>query len=285
MESLFYTWDTIPACAGTNLLSRDDPYNTVAENFCYNDGASGANVLNRLTNSSLGGSGSDACTNGSNPKTIAYDNDGDITSKSDIPRSSRGTTYTYGGTNQAGPHAVTAIATNPGMLVDGVANPTLIYQLDGLLKCVTSGTDCSTAARSYGWTSFDPRLRGGRLVSSITQGADTETVAYDPDHDRGALTDSSSGDTTWYFSNPAAGAMSELLQGSTESWRDYMMAYGHIVAERFDTAGTPSVYYFVGDHLTSTTTLTDANQNQKEYDAGACPPAAPCADLGTPSRL
>lgn len=105
------------------------------------------------------------------------------------------------------------------------------------------------------------------MVSSITQGADTASFNYNLEHNRGQVADSSSGNTTWYFENPAAGTMSEMLQAATTTWRDYVVAGGHIVAERFTTGGTASMYYFVGDHLSSTTTLTDANQNQKEYDA------------------
>jgi RHS repeat-associated protein len=50
-------------------------------------------------------------------------------------------------------------------------------------------------------------------------------------------------------------------------WRDYIRAYGHIVAERFASGSTVSLSYFVGDHLGSVTVLSDSGQNEQEYDS------------------
>jgi RHS repeat-associated protein len=248
IANLSYDWDTIG-----NLTSRNDTVNGVAENFCYLDNADGtANVLNRLSNYSVG-SADASCTDGSLVKSIAYDNDGNIAQKSDIGG------YSYG-QGSAGPHALTSIATDAGVLVDGVANPNLVYDPDGNMVCVNAGSGCAGAARSYSWTSFD-------MAETVTQGASSATLAYDPEHNRGSQTDAGTGNVTWYFRNPAAGSASELLAGTTSTWRDYLVAYREIVAERFDTGGTPTVYYFVADHLASTAALTDANETQKEYDS------------------
>jgi hypothetical protein len=47
---------------------------------------------------------------------------------------------------------------------------------------------------------------------------------------------------------------------TTPTWRTYLAPYGHIVAEFF-TGGTNATYYFVGDHLASTTALSDTSGN------------------------
>jgi RHS repeat-associated protein len=245
VESLSYTWDTIG-----NLLARDDAYNTVAENFCYNDGANGANVLNRLSQYSVGGSD---CSSGSIVKTMSYDNDGDIAAKSDVG------SYTYSG-NGAGPHAVTSIATNSGVMVDGISNPDFVYDGDGNMLCVSNTASCVTGnGRNYSYTSFN-------MVDSVSQGSNTTTIAYDPEHMRGSST-TSSGVTTWYFGNRAVGLWTEMVQGSTNTWHDYLRPYGEIVAELFNTGGTVSVDYFVGDHLASTTAVTNAAPALQEYDS------------------
>ena len=252
---------------------RDDAYNQVYETFCDNAGANGSEALNRLSNYSVSGTRGNTCTTGTTVDSMSYDNDGDIAAKSDVG------SYVYSGVN-AGPHAVTSIATNPGVNVDGVANPYFVGacppaalradrgDANGNMLCVSSSTSCTTgAARSYQYTSFNPRLRGGRLwPDSVSQGSNTTTIAYDPEHLRGAST-TSAGVTTWHFGNPAVGLWSEMLQGSTSTWHDYLMPYGEIAAEIFSSGGVATPYYFVGDHLASTTAITTAAPALQEYDS------------------
>jgi RHS repeat-associated protein len=247
ISNLSYTWDTIG-----NLLVRDDTLNGVLENFCYLDNAANTvNVLNRLSNYSVNSTGG-SCSTGSNAKAVSYDNDGDITSKSDVGA------YSYG--NGAGPHALTSIVTNSGVQVAGAANPNFVYDANGNMVCVTTGGGCGPhTVRSYGYTSFN-------MVESIAQANNTTSLSYDPEHNRGAMTNAS-GSTTWYLNNPAAGVRTEVLQGTTFTWRDYLMPYGHIVAERFAYGSTVTLSYFIGDHLLSTTALTDSNETSQEYDS------------------
>lgn len=54
---------------------------------------------------------------------------------------------------------------------------------------------------------------------------------------------------------------------STTTWRDYIVADGQIVAERFNTAGTIDWRYMVPDHLGSITTITRPNDAVKERDS------------------
>jgi RHS repeat-associated protein len=127
------------------------------------------------------------------------------------------------------------------------------------MLCVTTRNQCDgTAARSYSYTSFN-------MAESVTTGANTTTLGYTPEHARGSLTTSAA--TLYDFSNPAAGVANELIAGVTPTWRTYLTTEGRIVAEFFSTGGTMTQYYFTGDHLTSTTALTDASGAGKEYDS------------------
>src|SRR5579862_2766987 len=256
VADLSYTWDDIG-----NLTSRSDNIETYTENFCYD-------ALNRLTSYALfDGGGSSACSGGTINKSVGYDaefpngiGDGNITSKSDLG------VYAYGQFG-AGPHAVTSINTtgpsNGGCtlsrcLYDGISNPNLLYDADGNIHCVTTRTSCNSgAARTYAFTSFD-------MVETIQQGTGTTSIGYSPEHQRGELTTPSG--TLYYFSNPVAGVMEELAPGGTQ-WNTYLVPYGHLVAEMFTAGGTTTPYYFTGDHLTSTTALTDQNGNQTEADS------------------
>ena len=75
------------------------------------------------------------------------------------------------------------------------------------------------------------------------------------------------GATTYYLNNAAGADMEELVPGSTNTYHTYLYAYGHIAAEFFTAGGTTTPYYFVGDHLASTTALSNAGGNQAEYDS------------------
>ncbi len=205
------------------------------------------------------------CTSGDVLKSTAYDGggigDGNITTKSDVDG------YTYGQFG-AGPHAVTSINTSAtggctlaSCNVDGISNPYIYYDANGNLKCITTKSTCdATAARSYGWTSFN-------MVETVTSGASTASVAYTPEQSRGAL--STTAGTLYYFNNPAAGVMSELMAGTTSQWRTYLRGDGgRVVAELFSTGnGSVTPYYMVGDNLGSVTVVTDTNGAITENDS------------------
>ena len=98
-----------------------------------------------------------------------------------------------------------------------------------------------------------------------THGANTANLTYTPEHERGSQT--VAGVPTWYLNTPAAGVMEEAVAGSTVAWRTYLLGYGRIVAELSTSGGTTTPYYFVADHLLSTTALSDTGGNRKEYDS------------------
>ncbi len=202
-----------------NLTQRQDTIEGYTENFCYDN-------LNRLVNYALGAS----CT-ASGYSTVAYDALGNITSKTGVG------TYSYPAAGQARPHAVSSITGT----VNGVVNPTYTYDADGNM---TAG-----AGRTVTWTSFN-------MVAQITQGTTTVAFAYDSDHHRITQTIGGSSPSTTTYLN-ALGAMSEkYVVGSTTTWRDYIQADGHIIAEKF-SGGTTAMRYFVLDHLGSVAVVMD----------------------------
>ncbi len=232
-ENLSFAWD-----ADGELSARSDTIEGTTESFCYD-------ALNRLTQSSFGS----LCT--SNPHKLinyAVSGNGDITRKSDICNTSG--CMTYGGT--AGPHALTAIAG----AVNGIVNPTFTYDGDGNM---TSGL-----GRNMSWTSFN-------MASAITQGTTNIGFLYDADHQRykqctGGCTAPTT--TRIYMNNMFDGAGSEKsTTGTSVTWSDYIVAGGHIVAERFNVIGVISTRYFVGDHEGSTSVLTDESQRVSERNS------------------
>ena len=214
-----------------NLSARADTFENYTEEFCYD-------ALNRLTNYAIGST----CTSGSPAKTVSYDSLGDISSKSDVG------TYTYGA-GAAGPHAVSSIAGT----VNGVVNPTFTYDANGNM---TAGD-----GRSVTYTSFN-------MAASITEGTTTLGFVYGPEHERyeqcvGGCTSPTT--TTIYLNGP--GNEEKVISGSTVTWRDYVSANGGIVAERFNTSGTVTLLYFTGDHLGSTSVLTNSSGAVVERDS------------------
>jgi RHS repeat-associated protein len=187
---------------------------------------------------------------------IAYDDLGNITSKSDACTAGA-CTYSYG--SGAGPHALTSISGT----VNGVVNPTYSYDANGNM---TSG-----AGRTVSYTSFN-------MAESIVEGTTADCFTYDTEHQRVKMEGRESSctgtlnNTTYYLNDPASGAMSEkFVAGSTTTWRDYIMADGHMVAERFKVVGgSTSLRYFVLDHLGSVAAITDEAGTVTErlsYDA------------------
>ena len=67
---------------------------------------------------------------------------------------------------------------------------------------------------------------------------------------------SGTSDTT-YMNDPMSGAFAEMVvSGSTTTWHDYLVADGHLVAERFKTGNAKSWDWFVLDHLGSVAVIT-----------------------------
>ena len=208
-----YTFDTIG-----NLTSRADTYQGYTEKFCYD-------VLNRVTNYAV----ASTCT-GTGTKTVAYNDIGNITSKSDVG------TYSYPTPGSARPHAISSITGT----VNGVVNPSYTYDANGNM---TAG-----AGRTVTWTSFN-------MVDTITQGSSSFAFTYDSEHSR--IKQVAPGLTTMYLN--ALGAMSEKAVGSsTTTWHDFIMADGKMVAERFKVVGgSTTMNYFVSDHLGSIASITN----------------------------
>jgi RHS repeat-associated protein len=99
----------------------------------------------------------------------------------------------------------------------------------------------------------------------ITQGSTTITLSYDGEHARVKMVGPSG--TTIYLNDPVSGSMSEKrIAGTSFTWTDYIMADGHIVAQRTSGAST-SVRYFVADHLGSVAVVTDEAAAVVERDA------------------
>ena len=252
LANFTYYWDGFG-----NLTSRQDTFENLSEFYCYDS-------LNRLTNtgSSLGGGTS--CTTGTNKKTIGYDVSGNITKKTDVSINGG---YTYGA-NGAGPHALTAIATCLACSVDGVANPSYLYDADGNMTCelAPGQTVCDpTAARYVAWTPFNK-------ASLIVQGSANTALTYDSEQARYKQVSSPTGSspTTRYYFN-ALGAMSEKdTLGIGTTWHDYIRVDGQIVAEHTLFGSQNAMNYFTLDHLGSIAVAADASgavTSRPSYDA------------------
>ncbi len=238
-----FAFDTLGRLTSRSWLNTTG--GVVKENSCF-DG------LNRLT-STLITSGS-ACT-GSGAVTMTYDALGNLTSKSDICATAG--CFAYGGSG-AGPHALTSVTG----VVNGVTNPTFVYDADGTM---TSG-----AGRTITPTTFN-------MAASMTSGANTVWFGYDPDHARYKMVSSGlNAGTTYYLDDAASGAMEEreVVAGVT-TWRDYIMADGKLIAQRQCVGPPPcssgaSMLYFILDHLGSVTVVTDGSGTvlqRLSYDA------------------
>jgi RHS repeat-associated protein len=221
VANLSYQWDSIG-----NLSQRKD-VSRYTESFCYD-------ALNRVTNYALGTS----CT-GSGTTTVAYDDTGNITEKSDICAAAN--CFQYG--SGAGPHALTSIVGT----YNGVTNPTFAYDANGNM---TSG-----GGRTITPTSFN-------MASSIVQGANSIALAYGAWHSRYKMCVpdcTAPASTTYYLYDPATGGMSEkVVTSSSTTWKDYIVAPGAgLVAVRSKTGSTVSLRYIVTDHLGSVTSVSD----------------------------
>jgi RHS repeat-associated protein len=204
-------------------------------------------ALNRLTNYAVGTSCT-AAGSGDTAKTVGYDALGDITSKSDVG------TYSYpaSGSSSVQPHAVSGITGT----VNGVVNPTFTYDADGNM---TAGD-----GRTMTWTSFN-------MAATVTEGTTSSAFVYDGNQARlqqCVPNCTSPTTTTTYFNESLTGSMEErVVSGSTTTWHDYIKTDTGIVAELFTTSGTTTPYYFNGDHLGSTSVLTNASGAVTERDS------------------
>ncbi len=225
-----YNYDTLG-----NLNYRSDNLSGVFEYGCYD-------ALNRLSQYAVG-NGVTSCTAATNNKVVTYDALGNITSKTGVGA------YAYNAAGSSRPHAVASIVGT----VNGVVNPTYSYDANGNM---TSG-----GGRSVTDTSFN-------MVAVISQGTASASFAYDSEHQRikQTLVAGSTTTVTTYLNDPASGAMEDkAVTGSTTTWHDYILADGHIVAEKF-SGGTNALRYFILDHLGSIAVVTNESGAVVERD-------------------
>jgi hypothetical protein len=83
------------------------------------------------------------------------------------------------------------------------------------------------AGRTVTSTSFN-------MASLVTDGSNSAALSYDTEHARykQVATGANAG-TTYYLNDPVSGVMEESFTdpSSVQTWRDYIMADGHMVAE------------------------------------------------------
>jgi RHS repeat-associated protein len=239
IQDLAFSFDDIG-----NLTSRADSLRGLTEAFLY-DG------LNRLTSSQV---------LGSSAVSVAYDEIGNIISKSDVG------TYTYG-ENGAGPHAVTSIiGPRPATYsYDANGNLTQRQRLGSVNLLFADGFESgNTAAWSQSapppatlpattiaYTSFNkPR--------SITQGTTNLTFAYGPDYSRyRQVVTSPTGVTAKLY---AGGLFEREKTGTTTRDIHYIRAGGEVfaiyTAMHTGTATLQSTRYLHRDHLGSAQTIS-----------------------------
>ncbi|MFN4329261.1 MAG: RHS repeat domain-containing protein [Limnobacter sp.] len=180
----------------------------------------GYDSLNRLT--------STTGTTGVPGKTVTYNKYGNILTKD-------ARTYTYGTT--AKPHQLTQITGS----VHGASNPSYTYDANG--NMLTGGGATIT------WMSFN-------MVNAITQGTQTSSFRYGPEHQRVKQTAAYNGQsiTTWYVES------FELEQNSSTSTTQakYYIA-GKVLHIETGTSATPATVqtkYLHKDHLGSVALIT-----------------------------
>lgn len=217
-----------------NLTSRADGNLSTNEAFCYD-------ALNRLTYYS-GVSGN---CQGSGYKSVTYNSIGNIATKSDVG------TYSYptSGSTSVRPHAVSSVTGT----VNGVTNPTYSYDDNGNL---TSG-----AGRTLQWTSFNMASRVCLGSGGCTSPSTDLAYTYDADHARITQAETTGGVTTatTYLNDPSSGLGSEkVVSGSVTIWNDYLIVAGQRIAQRsIVNGGTPTLKYFLQDHLGSVAVVMD----------------------------
>jgi RHS repeat-associated protein len=111
----------------------------------------------------------------------------------------------------------------------------------------------------------------------VSEGTTTETLSYDTEHARVRQVTVVGGvsTNTVYLNDPSANVMTEVSRTGTNAtqWKSYILADGHIVAQRLTSSGTsPQMRYFVLDHLGSVSVVTDetgavVTDGRQSYDA------------------
>ena len=196
-----------------NVTARNDNVQTTTESLSY-DG------LSRVTN-----------TTGLGVPTLnfGYDNEGNLTSKSDVG------SYSYSGTATR-PHAVTQVT--------GTVNATFSYD--------SNGNMLSGNGRTFTWTSYDQ-------PATITKSGQTTSFAYDTAHQRFKKTVGNN--TTHYLNlNPVAGSglfYEKETSGGQTTHRNYISAAGRVVAVVEKVGITQNTYYWHQDVLGSLNVVTD----------------------------
>ena len=184
-------------------------------------------ALNRLTQTERFG-------NATGIDTIVYAPGGNITSKTSVGA------YYYGGSpncinNNVGPHAVCRAGSNA-------------YSYDA------NGNLTGGGGRSLTWTAWN-------MPASLTQGGQTTTWLYGPEHDRYKMV--VPGRTTWYL-NPGIhqGGHYEYTRYANDTYESRTTLYGggRPIGEIVGFDGSPKqVRYFHSDAQGSILTVTDAN--------------------------
>jgi RHS repeat-associated protein len=219
----------VPGSAQNMALTYDDASNVKAvtdrstgevDGYAYD-------ALDRLTSMTVNGIGA---------ASYSYDTIGNMTAKTEslvgmLNPTNMTLTYPASGSASVRPHAVTSTAGTPAL--------TLTYDAAGNLA--------STSASSSTYT-FDAE---NRLKTRTVSGG---TVSYTYDAN-GTLVKRTNADNTWTVY--VGGVFEKNSDGNTVK---YYGASGKVVAMRkTPSGGAPSLYYLLGDHLGSTSVITDAS--------------------------
>jgi len=237
IQDLSFTWDAIG-----NLTDRSDDLRGLSESFTYDD-------LNRLT---------DSQTTGQTAVAVAYDELGNITSRSGVG------SYFYG-ENGAGPHAVTSIDGSKDLTFayDANGNLTIKAQIipgglifaDGFESGDTSAwgnPPPPSAPTAVSYTSFNkPR--------TISKGPTTLAFDYGPGYGRyrQEVTTAESTTTKLYLGGVYERETTDTLTKDIH----YIRAGGQVIAvmtaEDTGAASIETTRYLHRDHLGSVQTISD----------------------------
>ncbi|WP_316228456.1 RHS repeat-associated core domain-containing protein [Bradyrhizobium sp. SZCCHNR1039] len=245
---------SIQAGSGSSIANFAYTYDAIGNLLTRTDGNTGLSEtlvydsLNRLTQSTVALSPTPLV------KSYNYDSIGNLTAKSDVG------TYTYPAAGSTRPHAVTSVS-------GGAITTSFSYDANGNQTAGLGRTIAYSAAN---------------MPTTVSQGARTIGLGYDPDHQRFMQTAPEG--TTLYFS--AFGVRAELLAGN--QWTEYLIVGGAMVGARFSnaTSGAVTLRYFHADHLGSVSVLTNeqgATAERDSYDAWGKRRAANGADDPTGS--
>lgn len=212
LQNFVYGYDLVG-----NLASRTETTQSASETFSFDS-------RNRLTSIA-----------GSSPKTYAYNDIGNILSKSDVG------TYAYPTSGKI--HAVSSAG--------GVSYS---YDLNGNL--------IGAATTTLSWTSFN-------MPASVQVGSNAFSWQYDADLLRVKYVTPSK--STVYVAGGESVLVENVTSGGVTHQRHYIYANGKAIAQyTTHSTGTSDTRYFYRDHLGSTTLILDESGNVAErlsYDA------------------